>query len=132
MNDWKRWAKRAVPANQGFDFCCNLDVENLKELDPENLELLQEQAALQRAITESNTKSTVQTKSPQRNLEKGFKSSPQDRVISEEEALQRAIYESTHEASSPKPVKNDAAAPPKSEHHNWLRMSSLQDVSPPG
>ena len=111
----------------------NPNVDNFKELDPENLELLQEQAALQRAIMESNTKSKPAVKPAPQSPKKvqALKSLPKESVISEEEALQRAIYESTHEASSPKPAKSVAAvaaAPKKNEHENWLRMSS-QDVS---
>jgi hypothetical protein len=46
----------------------------------------------------------------------------------EDEALQKAIYESTHAATPPRTAKNMAAVPKKPEHHGWLRMTSLQDV----
>ena len=112
----------------------NPRVKDLKELDADNFEMLQEQAALQSAIAESNAAKSGKAASVAKPHAK--KELSHKEVLSEEEALQKAIYESTHDAavSRPAPAKPSpaaaaaAAAPPKPAQ-NWLRMSSLEDVS---
>ena len=93
-------------------------------LDLDNFELLQEQAALERVISESKPSQGISK--PEK---KAASTHRHKDVLSEEQALQKAIYESTHEAASPpRPasVPVAAAAAPKSdEHRNWLRMDSL-------
>lgn len=109
-------------------------------MDPDNFELLQEQAALQRALLESPNKSGIghqkAASSKTASVEGGAVASagPSKSHMSEDEALQRAIYESTY-AASPHPMPPShpaavAAAPKKKEHSNWLRMSSFGDVRP--
>ncbi|CAB9501283.1 Mpv17 / PMP22 family [Seminavis robusta] len=108
----------------------NPNAKILSELDPDNLELLQEQAALQRAIMESNKATKPAPASKPAPKKPAHSSYPEnDELSSVDAALQRAIYESTHAASPPRPTKNVAAIPKKDENDNWLRMASLQDSS---
>jgi hypothetical protein len=100
-----------------------------KGLDPENFELLQEQAALQTLLFQSSDGPSSRAKK----ISTPTSSKPKKNQMSEEEALQRAIYESTHDAPSPsKPtsipsVATAAVTKPK-KHENWLRMTSFNDV----
>lgn len=99
------------------------NIQDLKHLDTDNFELLQEQVALQMVLLESKPESD-NTKAEQKPAPFRFKS----KDLSEDQALQRAIYESTHEASSPPrivAVPFVAAAPKDQGHSNWLRMNSL-------
>ena len=107
------------------------DSQDRKPLDHENFELLQ------RIIADSGKQDTETVTT------ENISNTPLDKqnVFSEEQALQRAIYESTHDAvtspratSATKPIAPEAAAaatttiaaattPPGGS--NWLRMDSL-------
>jgi hypothetical protein len=98
-------------------------VKTLKQLDPESFELLQEQAALQLAIIESKTPVSSASDSAQPANDYA--------AMCEEEALQNAIYESTHAATPPISEKSVAMAPKQEVRKDWLPISALQHVSLP-
>jgi hypothetical protein len=81
---------------------------------------------LQRAILESNraVKANPTSKPPKMSPRCSY--FQQDEF--EDEALQKAIYESTHAATPTRTAKSMATVPKKHEHHDWLRMTSLRDV----
>ena len=78
---------------------------------------------------ESNNSPVVTTSASAAKPKYKNQSISDEEVLSEDEALQKAIYESTHAASPKRQTPKVAAAPPKKEHQNWLRMNSFDDVS---